>query len=308
MKKHLFIFLTVILIFSATGCSQFQHTSDNSNGTDFYAMSEYKTFEELLSCATDFVDGICVGVEEKVPYDIYQFEVQDWIFGEKSNEKLHLYVSHVNYSVEGRNIKYSADDIQYTVGERYYLVLQCIKDACLDHDKYVNVGGNIYLPAKDIGHASMYGQKLETHSSGMQSTVVAESEIKNYILEKMEGNHAMPVYSLIENSDINTIVAESDFVFLITAEAEMSPTATIDRDLFRCKVVSVIKGNTQEGVSVLVPFPENRIQSGESYIVALFADQDSNEIFYLSSRNSIYSKEQLHDIQLICQTVENGRV
>ena len=53
-----------------------------------------------------------------------------------------------------------------------YLVLKRTFGVYLDHDRYMNVGANIYLPVDHSKHVQMYGQELTKHSSVSTQTIL----------------------------------------------------------------------------------------------------------------------------------------
>ena len=264
----------------------------------------YRTFEECLEEATHFVNAECTGWEAETSGYIFTFNVNEWIHGEPEASGL----LRVTWIGTGRVVveddgsmspePIPASKMPYQVGERYLLVLTVFEDPCRPYNVYSSCAPMI-LPADHPKDATMYGEPLTDHASFW----LRFSNLKNYILRRVQDNQTEPSHKFIKATDLETVLEQSDYVFLITAGKRREPDIANGRENFDCSIIKVLKGTNTPAETISVPFPKERMISGKNYIIALYTHSEENHAkdFYLSSRNSIFDESMLDQINAILE-------
>lgn len=154
------------------------------------------TFELLVATATDIIKGKCVGVDKKDDYVEYEFVVINRYLGEEVEDNIFVYVPDYAVTVINTDYSYRLSDLTYKEGSEYYLVLSKHVDVYLPHDRYINVGGNLFMPANDISHSTLYGETLINHAQ--TKSINAEKDLTDYLSKITTNNHVFIPCSFIQ--------------------------------------------------------------------------------------------------------------
>lgn len=319
MKKSL-ILITVLMLVTAVfvGCSKFDDKSVPSmsdklaSGTEMeeqlgmYADSIYMTFEELTNKATDIVKGKCVDVHTYDSYFEYEFEVVDRYLGENVNTNIFVYVPSRTVGVLEKELSYELNDISYDIGNEYYLILSRRVDVYLDHDRYMNVGANIFLPASDYSSWTMYGETIENHTTieNLNSDKILINYFNGIKSTKTRDNVAMyDGFSYITTDAISSIISNSEHVLKVTINNEVHKGIAQDRNTFDCLVTATLKGDVTVNSTVRIVFPKDSVTEGTQCIVALSEIENvTPRTFLFSSKNSLFSVDE---INIVMSYIEN---
>ena len=293
MKKLLCLMLSIFLLVTIVGCES-NNDDLNDKETDHaeQVVGNYMTFEELLDRASDVIMGTCIGVDEYDSYKEYKFDVEKRFWGSGTEDLIYVYVPNRSVTVLDTEITYDLYDIVYEENESYFLVLTRTVDVYLDHDRYMNVGANIYLPANDAESLQMYGQSIMDHSSlSMSGNNARENNLASYFTSYDRSNVAE--YSgvdYIKANDDSTIIKSSDFVLMVKIVNEVYAGIADDRNTYDCTVISAYKGNVETGSTVRIVFPKDAVVIGEEYILALYEFENvMPRSFVFSSKNSLFN-------------------
>ncbi len=185
MKKIFCLAIAMIILFTSVSCGQEGNyveapSSDETNLNCKYEQNSiYMTFEQLVATATDIIKGKCVGVDKKDDYVEYEFVVINRYLGEEVEDNIFVYVPDYAVTVINTDYSYRLSDLTYKEGSEYYLVLSKHVDVYLPHDRYINVGGNLFMPANDISHSTLYGETLINHAQ--TKSINAEKDLTDYL-------------------------------------------------------------------------------------------------------------------------------
>ena len=299
MKKIICLVSSLIILFALVSCSRENNNINNSYSTDttlnyqYDQSSQYMSFEQLVATATDIVKGKCVGVDKKDGYAEYEFSVVSRYLGEKVEGNIFVYVPDYAVSVINTDYSYRLSDLSYKDGLEYYLVLSRTIDVYIPHDRYINVGGNLFMPANDISGSTLYGEPLINHAK--IKSIDAEKDLTEYLsmlandmVEKKQTN-AVNGLAYITETDMDSIIDKSDFILRVKVEEEVYKGMADDRCTYDCVVISSIKGSVDSNELVRIVFPKGAVVEGNEYILALAEFKDvSPRSFVMSSKNSIY--------------------
>ena len=285
MGKLLCLVLFLLMLFSIIGCRSNNH-SHKEEETDYIeqAYGIYMTFEELLYRASDVVIGTCVGVDVYDSYKEYKFHVEKRFWGEGSDDLIYVYVPNRIVTIADTNMTYGLYDIVYEENESYYLPLIRTVDVYLDHDRYTNVGANIYLPVDRSKPLQIYGQELTKHSS------IGTNDLTDY-LGSFDINQVAKYSGIdyIQSDDKATIINSSDFVLRVEILKEVYAGIADDRNTYDCNVVAAYKGDVEIGSIVRIVFPKDAVAIGGEYILALYEFENvTPRSFLYSSKNSLF--------------------
>lgn len=309
MKKIFCLMLSALLLFAMIGCD---NTKDQPNNGETEVVEEvvgnYMTFEELLNCASDVVMGTCVGVDEYDTYKEYKFSIKKRFWGEATEDLIYVYVPNRSVTILDTEITYDLYDIVYEENESYFLVLTRTVDVYLDHDRYMNVGANIYLPADNAESLQMYGQSLMSHSSlSMSGSISQENNLASYFTAYDRSSIVeCSGVDYIKSNDASTIINSSDFVLRVKIVDEVYAGIADDRNTYDCTVISAYKGSVEIGSTVRIVFPKDAVVIGEEYILALYEFENvTPRSFVFSSKNSLFNVNEADTImQYIYSEVE----
>ena len=290
----LFLLISILLLCPVVGCQQPDASSPPS--THQQAIVKYMSFEELITASTDVIKGKCLGCEEQENYVIYTFEVLERYAGEDTQEPIHVYVPFRAISVAESDISYPTTDITYQTEKSYYLILERTIDVYAEHDRYINVGGNIYLPAFNLEDSSLYGQTITTHSKAANLT--NEKELLSHITSVLSQRPSTDTKQYwgtkyITSNDTNKIIAESTHVLKVQIDTDITGRSIEDRNVFVCTVLSSLKGDVTPNTAVSIVFPKNAVKIGDHYIVALYElPNNTPRHFVFSAKNSLFQVQQ----------------
>ena len=294
MRKILVLFLSIFLILSGLGC----RSSPDAPPSSYHqqAIAKYMTFEELIATSTDVIKGRCIEFEEYADHFEYTFEVLERYAGEATGDPIRVYVPFRSITIAENNIAYRTTDVAYQINKSYYLILERNIDVYAEYDRYINVGGNIYLPANELDHCSIYGQKLTAHSKNTDYTneEALLKHIKEILSQRSKADTRL--YSgvkYINSSDMAEILQQSDFVLKVKISADKTGRGVEDRSTFECTVLSTLKGDVKESSTVSIVFPKNAAAIGETHIVALYElPNNTPRHFVFSSKSSLFDISQ----------------
>ena len=286
MKKLLCLALSLLMLFSVIGCHS-DNDSQNEEETNHaeQASGIYMTFEELVHCASDVVIGTCVGVDVYDSYKEYKFHVEKRFWGEGLDDLIYVYVPNRIVTIADTNITYGLYDIVYEENESYYLALTRTVDVYLDHDRYMNVGANIYLPVDHSKPLQMYGQELTKHST------ISTNDLVDYF-GSYNTDHVAKYSGIdyIRSNDKATIINSSDFVLRVEILDEVFAGIADDRNTYDCNVVAAYKGDVETESTVRIVFPKDAVVIGGEYILALYEFENvTPRSFVYSSKNSLFN-------------------
>ena len=310
MKRFLFVIVLLLLVSTMfAGCKSDNYEVKNDltnkdhgeieiNGMD--ADSVYMTFEQLTDKATDIVKGRCVNAIVHESYIDYEFEVINRYLGENVNTNIFVYVPARNVSVLEKDLSYKLQDICYSVGSEYYLILSRRVDVYLEHDRYMNVGANIYLPASDYSSWTMYGDTIENHTSidNLNNEKLLVDYFTSIANRKTREDAAMyGGFSYITSDAISSIISNSHHVLKVTISNEVYKGIAQDRNTFDCLVTATLKGNVAVNSTVRIVFPKDSVTEGMQCIVALTEiDNVTPRTFLFSSKNSLFSVDEIDTV------------
>lgn len=260
------------------------------------------TFELLVATATDIIKGKCVGVDKKDDYVEYEFVVINRYLGEEVEDNIFVYVPDYAVTVINTDYSYRLSDLTYKEGSEYYLVLSKHVDVYLPHDRYINVGGNLFMPANDISHSTLYGETLINHAQ--TKSINAEKDLTDYLSKittnKTDKNQTNMIIGIpyITDTDMNSIIDKSDFILRVKIGEEVYKGIADDRCTYDCVVIRSMKGSVNSNELVRIVFPKDSVIEGNEYILALTEFKGvSPRSFVMSSKNSIYELSLLEYIE-----------
>ena len=305
MKKTLITLFTLIFSIVTVACSITPKSNlqpkDSNIVKNVEASSIYLTFEQLLDAATDIIKGKCVDMVEYVSYTEYKFSVLERYIGEDTGSTISIRVPKKEYSVSD-NISVhnsAATDITYNKNNSYFLVLLRFVSVYLEHDVYINVGADLYLPANDLSKCSIYGESLSKHSTlNTENITTFENSLCDSFNSRKNNNSPKFIGTdYIKTNDLKTIIKSSDYILKIRVLNEVHVGVAEDRNTFECSVISSLKGDVGEKTTVCITFPKDSVTKDDECIVALYEITDvTPRSFVFSSKNSLFETSKISDI------------
>lgn len=327
MKRALYI-LTVLslIVVSISGCNNSNGIINETGGetekkvgieTNPHirnsAEMRYLHFEDLLVDVTDLIEGVFISQTEKDGIFYYEFNVVKNLRGKSTGKTIIVQSVPADYTITGTDIKYSTYDVNYEYGKSYLLLLSRHSSVYTEGDVFSFVNDSLIIPLDTLSISnsasedmSLYGKKLGDQLKD-QATISAinQGNMKEYILEQIINNPLSNENAYITSTDINDILAMSEYVFVVKIEELFMESYTKDRITYCCSVENILKG-TLNKQDVKITFPINEVEIGNSYIVAVNELQGTEaNYFVMSSKNSIYDLSHYETIKSMMVTNTN---
>ena len=284
----------------------------------------YRNFERaLLELTTDVVIAKYVGYNIlEIELIEYEFIVLDRVLGSATDsifvyEHSNLLTTIVLVDSDGEVVGELVDDSEPEVlplnpGSVYLLPLIRISTvyARRAHDDLFWFSSQIAIDLNNIANSTMSFGPLFEHSTGFDFNVDATQEqIISYVYELTKNNP--PGRSIIRSPHIEDIVNESPNVVVVeigeprflASELEHGGGSDIDvaTDSYYAKVVQVLKGSLGTGDEIEINFFAETVFTGERHIVAIEPFSPGSIWFNFTSRNSLFSINQLNEILTIIE-------
>lgn len=312
MKKLFCLALCALTLFSAISCSKPKVFSpnvppklSNEEQSSREQIVRYRTFEEMVAASTDVIKGKYVGMRNTDNNSVeYEFAVMERFLGEPSEGNIFVFSPGDTVSVLGKSVSYKPTDLRYEEGQEYYLVLSRRRNVYLhpDYDRYLNIGGNLFMPANDIKNSTVYGESLTKHSE--LGSISSESKVVDHMLgivnDMIENGKTNPIGGtpFIADTNPDVIIDGSSFILKVKIKEGVSIPSQVT-DLFKCTVLTSLKGSVESGETVEIYFMKGTVSVGEEYILALEEMEGiiSPRTFAFSSTNSVFEVSEQENIE-----------
>ena len=273
--------------------------------TQLYA--RYVTFEDCISDATDIVKAKCIDVIESSKNVEYEFSVTESFLGESKGSNIFVFVQpdQMVEIISGAHKVNESDNYQenlkYSIGSEYYLILMKHIDVYYDHDRYMVAYSAPFIPAADVSSSTMYGESILKHSSA--ETLKTEEDLREYItkcISDIDWSKKLGYYGIpyITNTDAATIIEKSMHVLKIKITEQKYANKSGNKNIYLCSVTETLKGTVKKDETIGIEFFPDTISIGEEYIIALNdVDYTSTPQTYIfSSKNSLFSTTEYESI------------
>ena len=274
----------------------------------------YMTFEEAITeFATDVVVAQYVGSR---PFGVnlteFEFIVVDRILG-YAGDRIFVY-SNNNVSADvfgaSESVVYMPGNLAFSYGTTYMLPLIRISRA---HTNIQAEGftfiRNIVINLDNPAMSIMYSEELSNHSAALDFSAMghARMDVASFLVSYVDKltRYNTPSRGFINSNEIEDILYESPYVLLIEIGSplrlshEQASTDLMATDLFYINIIYELKGNPVITYDTVMIFVANTVSPGEQHIVAVEPITEGSSWFQLTSRNSLFSFDQLLTIEPI---------
>ena len=268
---------------------------------------QYLYFEDLLGDVTDVIEGVFISQTEKDGVYYYEFNVVKSLRGKSTDNVIIVQSIPADYTITGTDIKFSTYDINYEDGKSYLLLLSRHSSVYTEGDVFSFVNDSLIIPLNTLSSSfstsegmSLYGKKLSDQFKSHETNLaINQGNMKEFILEQIINNPLSYENTYITSTDMNVILAKSEYVFVVKIEELFIESYTKDRITYCCSVEEILKGSLNKQ-DVKITFPINKVESGNSYIVAVNELQGTDaNYFVMSSKNSVYDLSHYESIKSI---------
>jgi len=317
MKKMLIILLALAMLILLSACGgnkQVEHE-------DFHAQIEIEnyisvptapspveawymplSFEEALEwLATDVVIVQYIGRRPFGKTTIeFEFVVVDRILGNAA-DRIFVYIEDSSYS--------SRANLIFNDGSDYLLALESIDNPyATTHIDGFWLIDNIIIDLDNPQNSPLYKNFTFEHSEGLNlSAGSTRQQIVSYI-EGITRNIVPSENALIRSEAIEDIILGSPYVLVVEINRPLSlshallTTEWTFHDIFYVTVISAPKGDFDIGSEIEAIFHANTVNIGERHIVAI-TKREWSSFYTFTSRDSLFSMEQLNEINLLLGNV-----
>ena len=193
------------------------------------------------------------------------------------------------------------EDIIFTEGETYLILLTRYRNVYESGDTYQVVGRNMLIPANDFQAATLYNTPLADHVSGMDVTESTTLEqFISYIQSIATENEQFSGQDYIQTNARVDIMTASPHVVTVTTTSITSSMSTLTVTL-RCRVDSVQKGSLTAGEYIDIMFPlDANVGLNETFIITLNDPLPSGMNWYMfSCKQAMYPISEANSIMAI---------
>ena len=314
-KKILLSIVTLLSIAFLSACSNEKAMieadevqNDYETLPRVFATYEYLNLEEMIEAhATNVVVAQFIGRTQMNEYvAAYEFSVQENIFGEAEERIVvyHLLGVDATTQDETRTISFGDDSLGFEAGVNYLLPLLRIDDPYSEMDGGFMLLANMVLNLTSPAESEMYGEPIYYHSEHICDNHLegggATTFLLDYIESIVEHMDEPEINVLTSDSSMDEILLNSPNVLAVeigTAYALAQPGGLTD--VYYVTVLESLYGGIPEGSQLIVSFFAGTVHPGEQVVVATVAICDDNIWHDFSSRNSLFSMEQLDEIRRV---------
>ena len=180
----------------------------------------------------------------------------------------------------------------YQTDQLYLLLLTRHQSPYENDDVFTFVCGSLIIDAEEksdngvtSGDASLYGTDLFNHcKTDDASSAYKNHQLTDYIVSQISHNPVIVGTPYIRQADFQAVIANSDYILVVTVDYLIDLSFTHDRYTGTCTVNEILKGSLDQ-TTVRIVFPKDQVEQGKTYIVALYGDEN---LFTISSKNSIF--------------------
>ena len=200
-----------------------------------------------------------------------------------------------------------------------FKVVNIIKGGIADETIYVTAGSVDVETEKGFGGGKIYTLFLErkvslywSHDRYVSNTILSEAETDINSIERVlaEDPGKAPEkfeYPFTTSEDITEILVASANVFEVEVlsvfvESKYAPTT-----VFTCRVLNTMKNEPELGIFEIVFFNDT-VEIGGRYIVLLAETEEHSMIYALSSKNSVYTREEAMNVPELAELLKNAAV
>ncbi|MCL2587768.1 MAG: hypothetical protein FWE31_06095 [Firmicutes bacterium] len=273
--------------------------------------TEYATFEEALKEATDVVVAQYV---ESRPFGEslteYEFVVTDRVLGNTADRIFIYEANDVSITVSGErhHSRYRPGEITFTAGTDYLLPLLSLDSVYSNtRDNGFRLIDNIIINLDEPSNSTMYNEPLNPHSRRLDfdSERLSRDRIISTVRRLTRRNS--PAEDFIRSEDMVDIINGSPYVFIVEiGEARRlsgeggGGADWRSTDIYYVILVESLKGNVSIDSELMnVMFIAGTVFSGERHIVAVERLEEGSSSFDFTSRNSLFSIDQLDEIMVL---------
>jgi hypothetical protein len=262
----------------------------------------YATFEEALEVVTDVV---VVQYIESRPFGEslreFEFEVSERVLGDAAN-RIFVYVdTSILYSVTGRDIiTYWPGNLTFDSDTEYLLPLErIVRPYANTHDDGFKFVDNIVIDLDDPSNSTMYNESLAPHSRRLNFN---NQPSRSRIISRVERltRRNPPADDFIRSEDMEDIINGSPYVLIVEInEPESLSSGESDwmsTDSYYVTLVEALKGDINMENITGVTFFADTVSPGGQHIVAVEPMSEGSSWFDFTSRNSLFSMDQLYEI------------
>ena len=291
----------------------------NVSNNDIYehASYEYVNFEGALQFVNDVVIAQCVGYRPfGENHTEIEFIVTEWIVGEpRATEgdvnRIFVYVhNHLDAFVEGGGVDFQPSMLTLLYGTDYLLPLLRIGGpyANTPDNGFMFGSGDIVIDLDNLENSVMYTESLSNHTTGLRlDGGMSRDEIIAYVRERTEGN-PLRIPDFIRSEEIEDIINGSPHIWVVEInEARRLTSGTSDwmsTDIYFVTVIESLKGETVISDDLNTMFFADTVFPGEQHIIAVTPISEGSMSFDFTSRNSLFSMDQLGEIRAIISNTD----
>jgi len=277
----------------------------------FVYVVAHRTFEETLEDATDVVIAQYVGSRPFGDEDgltEFEFVVLDRVLGDAA-DTIFIYASNnVGFEVigDGIRIAHLPREITFNSGTEYLLPLE--QDSwgvyANIHDDGFRFLESIVIDLDDLSNSTMYNEAIAAHSESLDfDGSISRRDVISRV-ERLTRNNP-PAPDFIRSEEIEDIIHGSPYVLVVEVGEpirlnENTNSPWHSTDLYEVTVVESLKGYPEANEEAVVLFFADTVFPSERHIVVVRPiEAGATDWFNFTSRNSLFSMDQLDDIRAI---------
>ena len=299
MKKIVFT-ITTLSILLLVACANSQTTNQSENNEYVVIQStDFFTFEEALNSSTDVV--VAQLVERRYFGSCMvelEFVISEQIFG---NAPEHIFV-YLDKIMRG---SFRVYDIEFEMGIDYLLLLERLDSSNIisnfHEDGYFLAVGAPVIDLNNPMKSMLNNESIIDHSVSLDFSLssLSREQIISFAYEMTKNNPLTPYFGdFIRTNCIEKIVNNSPAILVVEINELINSIDNCTRALerYRVTVIEVLSGGLIIYYEFEIEFFMDTVRTGEQHIIAIGVDVFGPKTYHLTSRNSVFSIEQLDEV------------
>ncbi len=272
----------------------------------------YFKYETCVHYANHVIQAKYEGVDYYKRYCEYKFLVEKQYKGHIQEEYIYVQNAYsiTSVSAPSCSLRYATYETSFTQGKSYILILDSGDLDIYDPHRPYLLMREIIIPVDDISKSTMYGgQPLLKHSS-MSEEVLSEYslfiEYLNSRIKEYDASEPPVDRKFIVSEKTDDVVSGSDYIIKIKIVDADDYIFDERVERYQCEILTEYKGEIDLN-KVEINFFPGTVEVGKEYIVAINSiSPNIDDLFYLSSKNSVFSLENETEIVEMIENIVNS--
>ncbi|MBR4586811.1 MAG: hypothetical protein IKO30_00690 [Lachnospiraceae bacterium] len=235
---------------------------------------QFMDFDELISISDNIIKGVVTKiVSSKGEYEEYDVRVLDTIKGEKLDS---IVIRDYNLKTNSKEDDIENSNKKYEENGEYIFMTESINNV---YEQYNTIIGDVYIDINNSKENSYYNLPLKI------------SDVENYI-KSSDKLTETSIYKMSQTAYLDGGDHSESELFEFCDVAVKIETLSLDNsnrltDVYKCKIIDVLKGTICPGEEINIPFFKNTSNPFAEYVVYLMKTAEGSRLYSLAAPDAV---------------------